>query len=233
MGELPGDGARLHNYEAFVAIVNTGNLTRAAARLRRSLQSVSRSLSALEEQLGVELVRRTTRQAQPTEAGLAFYRRIAAALNDIAAAEAEIRDASGSLSGSLCIAASAFFAARYLVPAIRDFSALHPAVEFDLRISESFTEPVQSGADIMIRVGQLPTSPLKARKITALRRVVVASPTYIAQRGRPERPSISLRTPASSEAARRMRAVGSSTPPMEGSSASPSPRNSSATTPTW
>jgi DNA-binding transcriptional LysR family regulator len=189
MKEFPSHGAKLHDYETFIAIIDTGNLTRAAARLRRSLQSVSRSLSALEQQLGVELVRRTTRQARPTEAGMAFYRRIAAALSDIAAAETELRDMSGTLVGSLCIAASAFFAARYLVPAIREFNALHPAVEFDLRISEAFTEPVRTGADIMIRVGHLPASPLKARKITALRRVVVAAPTYIAQRGRPERPA--------------------------------------------
>lgn len=189
MKEFPSNGAKLHDYEAFIAIVDTGNLTRAAARLRRSLQSISRSLSALEQQLGVELVRRTTRQARPTEAGMAFYQRIAAALNDIAAAEAELRDMSGALIGSLCIAASAFFAARYLVPAIGEFNAIHPAVEFDLRISEAFTKPVRTGADVMIRVGQLPASPLRARKMTALRRVVVAAPTYIAQRGRPERPA--------------------------------------------
>ena len=185
MGELPGDGARLRNYEAFIAIVDEGNLTRAATRLHRSLQSVSRSLSALEEQLGVELVRRTTRQAQPTEAGRTFYARINAALNDIAVAEAELRDVTGTLSGSLCIAASAFFAARYVVPAIREFALQHPAVKFDLRIGESFAEPVHLGVDVMIRIGHLSPSPLKARKIASLRRVVVAAPAYVAQRGRP------------------------------------------------
>ena len=189
MNEFRSHGAKLHDYEAFIAIADAGNLTRAAARLRRSLQSVSRSLAALEQQLGVELVRRTTRQARLTETGTAFYQRIAAALNDIAAAEAELRDRTGALVGSLCIAASAFFAARYVVPAIREFNGLHPAVEFDLRISEAFTKPVRTGADIMIRAGQLPASPLRARTITALRRVVVAAPAYIAQHGRPERPA--------------------------------------------
>jgi DNA-binding transcriptional LysR family regulator len=187
MGEFP-DGARLHNYEAFIAVVDAGNLTRAATRLRRSLQSVSRSLSSLEEQLGVELVRRTTRQAHPTEAGVAFYRRLNAALNDIAAAEADVRDASGALGGSLCIAASALFAGRYMVPVIREFATLNPGVEFNLKISEQFTEHVQSGVDLMIRIGQLPVSPLKARRVFSLRRVVVAAPSYLAQRGRPESP---------------------------------------------
>lgn len=189
MGTLPGEGTRLENYEAFVAIVDTGNLTRAAARLGRSLQSISRSLAALEEHLGIELVRRSTRSAQPTEAGLAFYRRLSAALHDIAAAETDLRDASTTLRGTIGIAASAFFTAEYLVPTIREFSALNPAVEFDLRISEAFTDSVQSGVDVMIRIGALPTSQLKARKIASLRRVVVASPSYLAQFGRPDKPS--------------------------------------------
>lgn len=189
MKELPGEGAKLHNYEAFIAVVEAGNLTRAAKRLRRSLQSVSRSLAALEAQLGVVLVRRTTRTAQPTEAGRAFYTRVNAALHEIGLAEAEIRDASSALSGPLCIAGSAYFVARHVVPAIREFSALHPRVKFDLRISEQFAEHVRSGVDLMIRIGQIPPSPLKARKIASLRRVVVAAPAYLAQRGRPEVPA--------------------------------------------
>src|SRR5579864_4588973 len=80
MREFPSNGAKLQDYEAFIAIVETGNLTRAAARLRRSLQSVSRSLTALEAQVGVVLVRRTTRTAQPTEAGLTLHRRVSVAL---------------------------------------------------------------------------------------------------------------------------------------------------------
>src|SRR5258707_6760500 len=109
MNEFPSVGAKLHDYEAFVATVDTGNLTRAAARLRRSLQSISRSLSALEAQVGVVLIRRTTRVAQPTEAGLAFHRRVSAALREIALAEAELGDTSETLSGTLHVAGSAYF----------------------------------------------------------------------------------------------------------------------------
>src|SRR5580704_16839300 len=151
MKEFPSDAAKLHDYEAFIAIVDTGNLTRAAARLRRSLQSVSRSLSGLEAQLGVVLIRRTTRKAQPSEAGLAFHRRVS--------------------------------------PALRDFSLQHPSVKFDLRISEEFAYPVRTGVDLMIRIGQLPPSPMKSRKIASLRRVAIASPSYVARRGRPETPA--------------------------------------------
>ena len=182
-------GAKLQDYEAFLAIVDTGNLTQAAARLRRSLQSVSRSLSALEAQVGVVLIRRTTRAAQPTEAGLAFHRRLGAALREIALAEAELGDTSETLSGTLRVAGSAYFVGHYVVPAIRDFTLQHPRVKFDLRISEEFTEPVRTGVDLMIRIGHLPPSPMKSRKIASLRCVAIASTSYIAQRGRPEHPA--------------------------------------------
>jgi DNA-binding transcriptional LysR family regulator len=189
MREFPSNGAKLQDYEAFLAIVDTGNLTQAALRLRRSLQSVSRSLSALEEQVGVVLIRRTTRAAQPTEAGLAFHRRVGAAFREIALAEAELGDASETLSGTLRIAGSAYFVGHYVVPAIREFSLQHPAVKFDLRISEEFTEPVRTGVDLMIRIGNLPPSPMKSRKIASLRCVAIASASYVAERGRPANPA--------------------------------------------
>ena len=189
MREFPSNGAKLQDYEAFLAIVDTGNLTQAAARLRRSLQSVSRSLSSLEAQVGVVLIRRTTRAAQPTEAGLAFHRRLSAAFRDVALAEAELGDTVETLSGPLRVAGSAYFVGHYVVPAIREFSLQHPGVKFDLRISEEFTEPVRTGVDLMIRIGQLPPSPMKSRKIASLRCVAVAAPSYVAERGRPESPA--------------------------------------------
>jgi DNA-binding transcriptional LysR family regulator len=189
MKEFPSNGAKLQDYEAFIAIVDTGNLTRAAARLRRSLQSVSRSLAALEAQVGVVLIRRTTRTAQPTEAGLAFHRRLREAFREIALAETELSDTSETLSGTLRIGGSAFFVGHYIVPAIRDFSLQHPRVKFDLRIAEEFADPVRTELDLMIRIGQLRPSPMKSRKIAALRRVAIASPSYVAQRGRPETPA--------------------------------------------
>jgi DNA-binding transcriptional LysR family regulator len=189
MKEFPSNGAKLHDYEAFIAVVEAGNLTRAAAGLRRSLQSVSRSLAALEAQLGVVLIRRTTRTALPTEAGLAFHRRVSAAFREITLAEAELCDTSGTLSGRLRVAGSAFFVSHHVIPIVHAFSLQHPGVKFDLRISEEFAEPIGTGVDLMLRIGQLPPSAMNSRKIASLRRVAIASPSYIAQRGRPETPA--------------------------------------------
>src|SRR5258708_19958435 len=126
MKEFPSAGAKLHDYEAFIAIVDAGNLTRAAARLRRSLQSVSRSLSALEAQLGVVLIRRTTRTAQPTEAGLAFHQPVSAALREIALAEAELSDPSETLRATLRLAGPPAFLPCYLIPALPPLPPPHP-----------------------------------------------------------------------------------------------------------
>jgi DNA-binding transcriptional LysR family regulator len=189
MREFLSIGASLQDYEAFIAIVDTGNLTRAAAQLQRSLQSVSRSLGALEARLGAVLIRRTTRTAQPTEAGLNLHRRVSVALRELALAETELSDTSETLRGTLNIAGSAVFVGSYIVPAIRDFSLQHPGLKFYLRISEEFTEPVRTGVDLMIRIGRLPSSRMRSRRLASLRRVAIASPSYVAQRGRPETPT--------------------------------------------
>jgi DNA-binding transcriptional LysR family regulator len=107
----------------------------------------------------------------------------------LALAEAEVGDTSKTLSGTLRVAGSAFFVGHCVVPAIRAFSRQHPSVKFDLCISEEFADPVRTGVDLMIRIGQLPPSPMKSRKIASLRRVAIASPSHVAQRGRPETPA--------------------------------------------
>lgn len=102
---------RLDDLATFVAIVDKGGQTAAARHLGRSLQSVNRSLMALERNLGVELVRRTTRQSGPTEAGLAFYRRIKPALTEIADARQEAANRRVDFSGVIRIGAPVQFAA--------------------------------------------------------------------------------------------------------------------------
>jgi len=186
-------------------------LTRAAAGLRRSLQSVSRSLAALEAQLGVVLIRRTTRTAVPTEAGLAFHRRVSAAFREIALAEAELCDTSETLSGTLRIAGSAFFISHHVVPIIRDFSLQHPGVRFDLRISEEFAEPIRTGFDLMIRIGQLPASPMKSRRSPRYDASPSLRPRTSHSAVDPRLRPISRGTPASFARRRRMLARGHST----------------------
>jgi DNA-binding transcriptional LysR family regulator len=101
---------RIEDFQAFVAIVEKGSLTAAATQLGRSLQSVSRSLAALEGALGIELIARTTRHSAVTEAGLAFYRRVGAALSEIEAAKLETSNRRSQAAGLLRITSSTAFA---------------------------------------------------------------------------------------------------------------------------
>jgi DNA-binding transcriptional LysR family regulator len=179
---------RIEDFQTFVAIVEKGSLTAAARQLGRSLQSVSRSMAALEKEVGVELVRRTTRQCMPSEAGQAFYRRLSAALGEIEAARREAANHKSEPSGLLRITSSTAFSPLYLVPAAAAFLERHPGVEIELDLSDAYANLVGERFDFAIRIGALPDSTLKARRLANLRRVVFAARRYLDEHGRPECP---------------------------------------------
>jgi DNA-binding transcriptional LysR family regulator len=180
--------SRLEDYQAFTAIVEKQSLTAAARHLGRSLQAVSRSLAVLERDLGVELIRRTTRRSNPTDAGLAFHQRLSAALAEIDAAKLETANRRLEATGVLRIAGSPGFSPLYVVPALPEFLAAHPRVEVDLELSDRYVDLVAEGYDLAIRVGQLPDSTLKARLLANSRRVVFAAPSYLEKHGQPRNP---------------------------------------------
>jgi DNA-binding transcriptional LysR family regulator len=178
---------RIDNFRAFVAVVERGSLTGAAQQVGRSLQSVSRSLAAVEHEVGIELVRRTTRRSSPTETGLAFYRRLRGALDEIEAAKTEASNRRSEPSGLLRLTAAPAFAPFYLMPAMAAFLEKHPQVRVDLELSDRYVDLVAEGFDLAIRVGEMPDSTLKGRRLADLRRVIFASPAYFAKHGRPRR----------------------------------------------
>lgn len=179
---------RIEDFQAFVAIVEKGGLTAAAKRLGRSLQSVSRSLAALEREVGVELIRRTTRRSAPTDAGLAFHRRLSAALGEIEAAKLETSNRRAEATGLLRIAGSTAFAPLHIVPALPEFLKDHPKVDVELDLSDGYVDLVGESYDLAIRIGDLPDSNLTARRLAISRRVVFGAPSYFAEHGRPRRP---------------------------------------------
>jgi DNA-binding transcriptional LysR family regulator len=179
---------RIEDFEAFAAIVEKGSLTAAARHLGRSLQSVSRSLGSLERAVGVELVRRTTRRSSPTDAGAAFHRRLSAALAEIEAAQLEASNLRADATGLLRATGSTAFAPLYVVPALPAFLKAHPRVEVELDLSDGYVDLVGEGFDLAVRIGDLPDSSLKARRLADSRRVVFGAPSYFAEHGRPRRP---------------------------------------------
>ncbi len=181
--------ASLDDYATYVAVIESGNLTAAARSLGRSLQTVSRVLAALERELGVELVARTTRQCRPTEAGMRFYARIKTVLADFELARAEAAESGGRIGGQLRIGASTQFGAIHLVPAVAAFMERHPAVKVDLLLDDRLVDPMAERLDLMIRFGQPADSALRARRLGAARRVIFGAPGYFARHGRPRKPA--------------------------------------------
>ncbi|MFM0031086.1 LysR family transcriptional regulator [Paraburkholderia madseniana] len=178
----------LRDLETLVAVVEEGSLTNAARRLGRSLQAVSRSLQVLERAHGSTLIVRTTRTSQPSEAGMRFYERVKGALTELELARTELAEELHRLTGRLRINAPTLFGPKFVAPLAAEFLQRHPQLALSLDLSDEYRDPAETGADVTIRIGEMPDSRLVARRIGTLRRVVFAAPDYLAEHGRPSHP---------------------------------------------
>ena len=174
---------------SFVRVAETGSFARAAERMGLSKPVLSRRVARLEEQLGARLLTRTARGAQPTDIGLAYYARAANILAELDAAEEVVAEAVTKIAGPIRLTAPLSFGIRHLATALSDFAAAHPAVELDINLEDKTVDLAEGGYDLAVRIGRLRDSSLIARRIAPMRKVVVASPAYLARRGRPEIPA--------------------------------------------
>lgn len=177
------------DYEVLLAVIDHGSLTAAAKSLGRSLQAISRSLASIEKQLGVSLFARTTRRVQPTPACLAFASRIRPALRELHSARDELIEQNVQLRGSICVTTPSSFGAQYVVAPITAFMDIHAGVSVELLSSEKHVDLAGEGIDLAVRLGKLPDSNLRARKVNEFRRVLFAAPDYLAARGYPAEPA--------------------------------------------
>ena len=179
---------RLREIEVFAEIADAGSLAEAGRRLRLSPPAVTRILAGLEERLGVRLIQRTTRRLSLTEAGLRFHEAAQALLSELEAAE---RDASGfdrTPRGRIAITASASFGRMAVAPVLAEFLAEHPQVRGALFLWDRVVNLVEEGIDLAVRIGSLPDMGFIATQIGWVRRLLVASPAYLARMGVPETP---------------------------------------------
>jgi len=172
----------------FVAVLETGSFARAAARLGTSAGQSSKLVSRLEEQLGVQLIKRTTRALAATEVGQAYYQRIKILLDELDVLDASVRQAAGAPSGRLRLSAPTSFGATQLTGVLIDFAREFPAIELDVSFADRLVSLVDEGFDLAIRIGRLDDSSLIARKLCQVRIVLTASPDYVAQHGAPLSP---------------------------------------------
>ena len=174
---------------AFVRVAETGAFARAAERMGISKSILSRRVARLEEQLGARLLTRTAQGAQPTDIGQTYYARASNILAELEAAQEVVADAVTQVAGPIRLTAPITFGTHHLAPALVDFSRAHPRVELDVSLDDKRVDLVGGGFDLAIRIGRLPDSSLKARKLTTVRASVLASPAYVTRRGRPIRPA--------------------------------------------
>ncbi|HEX8443163.1 MAG TPA: LysR family transcriptional regulator [Allosphingosinicella sp.] len=173
---------------AFVRVAETGAFARAAERMGISKSIVSRRVARLEEQLGARLLTRTAQGASPTDIGQTYFARAANILAELEAAQEVVADAVTQVAGPIRMTAPISFGTRHLAPALVDFAKRHPKIELDVSLDDKRVDLIAGGFDLAIRIGKLPDSNLRARKLTSVRASVLASPAYLERQGRPEQP---------------------------------------------
>ncbi|TFI58728.1 LysR family transcriptional regulator [Sphingomonas parva] len=173
---------------AFVRVVETGAFSRAAERMGMSKSIVSRRVARLEEQLAARLLTRSAAGAQPTDAGQAYFERASNVLAELEAAQEVVAESVTQVAGPIRLSAPLSFGVSHLAPALADFAADNPRVELDISFDDRNVDLIAGGFDLAVRIGQLQDSALIARKIAPVRRILVASASYLDRKGRPSTP---------------------------------------------
>ncbi len=180
---------RLEAMNAFVTVAELSSFTKAARRLGTSPPAITRLVSSLEERLEIRLLQRTTRSVALTDAGARYLERARRILGAVAEAEQAARAESTEPTGRLVVAAPNVFGRREVAPLMCELLARHPAVIGELTLADRMVNLVEEGVDLAVRIGVLEDSSLRVRPVGATRRVLVASPAYLASRSTVRRPA--------------------------------------------
>ncbi len=179
----------LQLFRTFVRTVEAGSFTAVARELNSSQPTVSRQIAQLEDHLGSALLQRTTRALTLTDDGRIFYDHARRTLDAAAEAESAVGRRRAKPTGRLTLAASGVFGRLHVVPRLPGFRALYPDVTIALHMSDGFTDLVEEGIDLAIRIGAIEDSQVIARRIGGSRRAVVATADYLARKGTPTHPT--------------------------------------------
>lgn len=172
----------------FSRVVETGSFSAVARDLGIGQPAISKTVEALEQHLGVRLLLRSTRRLTITEAGQAFYENAAQVVALAEEAETSARGAAG-LFGRLRISVPVTFGRLHLVPKLHLFMEQHPNLQIELLMDDRYVDLIAEKIDLSLRTGTLSDSNLTARKLATTQRYVVASPAYLAKKGRPTTPA--------------------------------------------
>ena len=179
---------RLEAMQVFVAVVEGQGFSAASRTLGIPLPTVSRWVTELEEQLGTQLLTRSTRKVVVTDSGRQYYETVRRILEDLADAELQAAGEYRNPRGQLTITAPTVFGRLYVLPIVRDFMASHPEITARLHFSDFFTDLMEEHVDLGVRIGNLTDVTLIAVKVGEVGNIYCASPGYFAARGLPSLP---------------------------------------------
>lgn len=172
----------------FARVVEQRSFSAAARDLRIVKSAVSRRVAALEERLGVQLLRRTSRKVELTPEGARFAEHCVQMLSSARAAKDTVATAGKTLRGGIRISAPVTLSQMHLARMIARFQIAHPEVEVDLVADDGYVDVVGGGFDLVVRAGRLSDASFVARKLASDRLVVAAAPSYLDRAGRPKTP---------------------------------------------
>lgn len=179
----------LNGFTVFAKVAELGGFTAAADALGLSKSMVSRQVSALEDQLGVRLLNRTTRRINLTEAGTVVFERAQRIAMEAQEAAAEATCVEGAVRGTLRINAPMSFGISRLGPVMPEFTARYPELIIDLVLNDRRVNLIEEGFDVSLRISAMTDSSLIARQLAPVERYVVGAPSYFEKHGTPKRPS--------------------------------------------
>lgn len=179
---------RFEAMSVLLAVVEAGSLSAGARRLRSPLATVSRKVAELEQHLGTRLVLRTTRGLSLTDAGRAYVGASRMILRQVEEAEREAAGERTAPRGALHVTAPVAFGQRHLLPVALGFLAEQPEINLRLMLADRQISLVEEHIDVALRIRHLEDSALIASRVGEVRRIICASPAYLARRGVPQRP---------------------------------------------
>ncbi len=179
---------RIEAMTTFVTVAESRGFAAAARQLRISPSAATRLVAALESHLGIRLLQRTTRSVTLTDAGARYLESARRILTAIADAESSARAEVAIPTGRLAVAAPLVFGRREVAPVLQEFLTRHPTVTGELMLADRAVNLLEEGIDVAVRIGHLEDSTMRVRPVGKTRRVLVASPSYLAAHKQVRRP---------------------------------------------
>jgi LysR family transcriptional regulator, regulator for bpeEF and oprC len=176
---------RLEAIRIFMRVAETNSFSKAADVMDMPRGTVSRTIQSLEEQLGVRLLSRNTRQVTLTESGRTYYARCAQILNDLSEVEANLSDSKSLPSGTVRVDTSGTIARTLIIPSLDAFFQKYPDIDVRVGLADRNIDLIQEGVDCVVRAGALEESSLVARRVGRAKIVTCAAPDYLKRHGTP------------------------------------------------